>query len=49
VVQNSHTLILGWSDKTLFLIEQLCIAMQSVGGGVFVVLCDGNETLSQGT
>lgn len=38
VIENGHTLILGWTDKTILLIEELCIANESEGGGVVVVL-----------
>ena len=33
-------LLLGWTDKTALLIEELCLACESDGGGVIVVLAD---------
>jgi len=38
VIERGHTLILGWTDKTILLIEELCLANESEGGGVVVVL-----------
>jgi len=46
VVCNRHTLILGWTDKTLCMIEQLAEAMASEGGGTIVVLCDQKRSVS---
>lgn len=38
VIEADHTLILGWSDKSLAIIEQICLANESEGGGHIVVL-----------
>jgi len=38
VEEKGHTLILHWTDKTVPLITELCIANESKGGGVIVVL-----------
>jgi len=41
VVEIEHTLILGWSQKTLPCIRELCLANESLNGrGVIVVLAD---------
>jgi hypothetical protein len=40
VIENGHTLILGWSDKTLPLIREIALANESERGGVIVVLAD---------
>eukprot|EP01094_Clydonella_sp_ATCC50884_P023927 TRINITY_DN5872_c0_g1_i1.p1 TRINITY_DN5872_c0_g1~~TRINITY_DN5872_c0_g1_i1.p1 ORF type:complete len:673 (-),score=221.59 TRINITY_DN5872_c0_g1_i1:313-2331(-) len=40
VLEEGHTLILGWNDKLLPLIKELAIANESEGGGVVVVLAD---------
>eukprot|EP00854_Cymbomonas_tetramitiformis_P011265 gene11265-13312_t len=38
VVEANHTLIIGWSEKLLPIVNQLSIANESEGGGVVVVL-----------
>jgi len=38
VVEKDHTLILGWTQKTFHIIEELCDANSSEGGGVVAVL-----------
>jgi len=38
VIECDHTLMLGWSDKSLAIIEQICLANESEGGGAIVVL-----------
>eukprot|EP00947_MAST-08B_sp_MAST-8B-sp1_P000824 g824.t1 len=40
VVEKEHTVILGWTDKTVPLIKEICLANESEGGGVIVVLGD---------
>merc|ERR1719356_2380402 len=39
VVEKDHSLILGWSEKAVSIIEELCFANESDGGGTVVVLC----------
>lgn len=43
VVEKHHTLILGWSDKILPIITELCNSMQSEGGGVIVILSERDK------
>eukprot|EP00854_Cymbomonas_tetramitiformis_P015635 gene15635-18540_t len=43
VVEKDHTLILGWSDKLLPIVEQIALANDSEGGGVVVVLSARNK------
>ncbi|KAI3992484.1 hypothetical protein MKX01_022575 [Papaver californicum] len=49
VVENSHTLILSWSEKLLFysnhgtLLNQLVIANESLGGGTVVVMAERDK------
>jgi len=43
VVANGHTLVLGWSDKTLFLLQELCKSMENTGGGEIVLLVHWDE------
>ncbi|KAH8049278.1 hypothetical protein JL720_15667 [Aureococcus anophagefferens] len=40
VVESGHTLILGWTHETVMVIEEICIANESEGGGIIVVLAD---------
>lgn len=40
VLEEGHTLILGWSDKLMPLVQQLVLANESEGGGVIVVLAE---------
>ncbi|KAG2727619.1 hypothetical protein I3760_01G165800 [Carya illinoinensis] len=43
VVEQNHTLILGWSDKLGSLINQLAIANESLGGGIVVVMAERDK------
>ena len=38
VVEQNHTLMLGWNDEAFGFIEEICLANESEGGGVIVVL-----------
>jgi hypothetical protein len=40
VLEENFTLILGWSDKVLPLVEQICLANESDGGRPIVILAD---------
>lgn len=40
VLESGHTLILGWSDKVATIVDQLCLANESEGGGPIVILAD---------
>jgi hypothetical protein len=40
VLEENFTLILGWSDKVLPLVQQICLANESDGGAPIVVLAD---------
>ncbi|KDO16036.1 hypothetical protein SPRG_18429, partial [Saprolegnia parasitica CBS 223.65] len=40
VVEENHTLLLGWTDKSIYLIKELCRANESEKGGVVVVLAE---------
>ncbi|EQC38472.1 hypothetical protein SDRG_04180 [Saprolegnia diclina VS20] len=48
VVETGHSLILGWSDKSISLIKQLCLANESEGGGVIVILADASKEFMEG-
>ncbi|KAH7572981.1 hypothetical protein JRO89_XS03G0045700 [Xanthoceras sorbifolium] len=43
VVEQNHTLILGWSDKLGSLLNQLAIANESLGGGMVVVMAERDK------
>ncbi|XP_074584187.1 putative ion channel CASTOR isoform X2 [Curcuma longa] len=43
VIEDSHTLILGWSDKLGSLLNQLAIANESLGGGTVVVMAERDK------
>ncbi|CAN0888197.1 Ion channel CASTOR [Linum grandiflorum] len=43
VVEQNHTLILGWSDKLGSLLNQLAIANDSLGGGTIVVMAERDK------
>ena len=38
VFEKGHTLVLGWSDRIPPLVNEICIANQSTGSGVLVIL-----------
>jgi hypothetical protein len=43
VVESGHTLILGWSEKGLALVQQIALANKSEGGLLIVVLCSESK------
>lgn len=43
VIEENHTVILGWSSKIFTLISEIALANKSVGGGVVVVLADRDK------
>lgn len=40
VVEYDHTVIMGWTDRALLVIQELILANESEGGGVVVVLTE---------
>eukprot|EP00930_Biecheleria_cincta_P001560 TRINITY_DN102696_c0_g1_i1.p1 TRINITY_DN102696_c0_g1~~TRINITY_DN102696_c0_g1_i1.p1 ORF type:complete len:931 (-),score=142.35 TRINITY_DN102696_c0_g1_i1:187-2604(-) len=44
IIEKDHTLILGWTEKTIHIIEELCAANESEGGGVVAVLAPESKT-----
>ncbi|ETW06358.1 hypothetical protein H310_02638 [Aphanomyces invadans] len=40
IVEAGHTVMLGWGDKSLGFLREICLANESEGGGVVVVLSD---------
>jgi len=43
VIESSHTLMLGWSDMSLAIIQQISLANESEGGGIIVVLAKNEK------
>jgi len=43
VIEKEHTVVLGWTDKTILLIQELCLANESQGGGVIVLLANESK------
>jgi voltage-gated potassium channel Kch len=43
VLENDHTLILGWSTKVFSIVNELCVANQSRGRSAIVVLAPGDK------
>ena len=40
VEERGHTVLIGWTDMAVTIIQQTCIANESKGGGVVAVLAD---------
>jgi len=43
VLEDDHTLILGWSDKVFPIVSEICIANQSRGRATIVILADRDK------
>jgi len=43
VIESGHTLMLGWNDKSLAIIQQIALANESEGGGCVVVLSENDK------
>ena len=35
---QNHTVILGWTDRTILIVKELCIAQSSEGGSVIAIM-----------
>ena len=42
-VETGHTLIPNWTDRTIFLVMELCEAFHDHGGGVIVLLSEASK------
>lgn len=40
IIESDHTVILGWNDKSLAIIQQIALANESEGGGTICVLAN---------
>eukprot|EP00586_Coscinodiscus_wailesii_P022876 CAMPEP_0172499366 /NCGR_PEP_ID=MMETSP1066-20121228/126348_1 /TAXON_ID=671091 /ORGANISM="Coscinodiscus wailesii, Strain CCMP2513" /LENGTH=736 /DNA_ID=CAMNT_0013273075 /DNA_START=251 /DNA_END=2461 /DNA_ORIENTATION=- len=49
VIESNHTLMLGWSDKSLAIIQQIAMANESEGGGIIVVLAEHDKEEMEAT
>merc|ERR1719478_941798 len=48
VIECEHTVMLGWTEKSLLFIREIINANESEGGGVIVVLChEGKEAMER--
>ena len=47
LVESGHTVIINWTDRTLFLIVELCEAFNDYGGGVIVLLSEAGKDVIQ--
>ena len=48
VVEKEHTVMLGWTEKSLLFIKEIINANESEGGGVVAVLCpEGKEKMDK--
>lgn len=48
VVEREHTVMLGWTEKSLLFVKEIINANESEGGGVIVVLCkEGKEQMEK--
>lgn len=48
VVEKEHTVMLGWTEKSLLFIKEIINANESEGGGVIAVLCEeGKEKMDK--
>ena len=43
VVERGHTVILGWEQSTLNIVQQLALANESEGGGVVVIMAERDK------
>ena len=48
LVESDHTIMLGWNDKSLAIIQQIALANESEGGGTIVVLADDEKEHLEG-
>jgi len=48
VVEINHTIMLGWTDKSLHFIKELILANASEGGGVIAVLSEAEKDFVEG-
>ena len=39
-MKNEHTLLIGWTDKTLYLLNEIALAWEAEGGTEMVVMVD---------
>lgn len=43
VLENDHTLMIGWTSKSIPVLDQLALAAESEGGGNIVVLAEHDK------
>ena len=47
VIENGHTVILGWNDQVFTIVEELCRANSNQANGCIVILGDENKNLME--
>ena len=47
IIDVDHTVILGWNDKSLSIIQQVSLANESEGGGTIVVLANDDKEIME--
>ncbi len=47
VIENGHTVILGWNDQVFTIVEELCCANSNLADGCIVIMGDENKSLME--
>ncbi|MGV7975560.1 MAG: potassium transporter TrkA [Anaerolineaceae bacterium] len=47
VIENGHTVILGWNDQVFTIVEELCLANLNQANGCIVIMGDENKSLME--
>lgn len=47
VIENGHTIILGWNDQVFTIVEELCWANSNQANGCIVIMGDENKALME--
>ncbi|KAL7517511.1 hypothetical protein ACHAWX_002430 [Stephanocyclus meneghinianus] len=45
IIESGHSVLLGWNDKSLAIIQQIALANESEGGGTIVVLAESDKEM----
>ena len=43
IVESQHSIVLGWNDKSLAIVQQIALANESEGGGTIVILAEEDK------
>ncbi len=47
VIENGHSVILGWNDQVFTIVEELCLANLNQANGCIVIMGDENKSLME--